>query len=366
MLALLCAHGTLAILQYPMLGFWLAFPFFLVCLERSTRLAHGIRKVKARLEILDEYTVTITFNHPRGNWWNYEAGQYVFLQVPSISFWEWHPFTVSISNGKLVQVHIQTGGDWTRRLRTLDTKNDILIGVDGPFGAPAQRFYEFNRTIVLGAGVGITPFSAIITDLEQKLVQGLDPWAHVRRTDGLKTDEEGSVEMFAVPPEPAEDGSKARASTVKRRTDFHWIVREREDLLWFSTLLNRAYDISQTLPSSLLGLRINTYVTNKHKDLSTYVFRYLLDSRRTSPSAYSPLTGLKMRSQFGRPDLEETLRDYHNEMKELQWKGGRVGVFFCGSRSIGAILAQTCTKLNAISRRDGTKIKYVFIMEVFG
>ena len=180
-IGLLCAHGTSKILQSPMLGYWLAFPLFLVLLERSTRLAYGCRKVLARLEVLDECTVTITFEHLRGNWWNYEAGQYIFLQVPSISFFQWHPYTVSSCNGKLVQVHIQTGGDWTRRLRSLPTEEYIRIGVDGPFGAPSQTFYEFDRDIVLGAGVGITPFSAIMTDLEQKPI--LDTQTICRETN---------------------------------------------------------------------------------------------------------------------------------------------------------------------------------------
>lgn len=373
-IGLLCAHGTLAILQRPMLGYWLAFPVFLVLLERSSRIAHGIRKVSARLEVLDDNTCSITFDHPRGNWWNYEAGQYIFLQVPAVSYWQWHPFTVSSCNGKQVQVHIQTGGNWTRRLRTLPNEEPIIIGVDGPFGAPSQRFYEFDRGIVLGAGVGITPFSAIITDLEQKIANGIDPWAHTRHTDGLSRNEEKPFETDKLPasfttPKAARTSkanSISESTHAKRRVDFHWIVREREDLLWFSSLLNRAHDLSRALPPSSLNLKINTYITDRHKDLSTYIFRYLLDSYRSPAAPCSPLTGLKMPSQLGRPDVGAILADFHQEMKRIGWTGGKVGVFFCGNSHIGRLLAETCTRLNLAARKDGTRIKYVFMMEVFG
>lgn len=370
MIGLLCAHGTSKILQQPMLGYWLAIPLFLVLLERSSRLAHGCRRVLARLEILDEYTVTITFDHPRGNWWNYEAGQYIFLQVPSISYFQWHPFTVSSCNGKMVQVHIQTSGNWTKRLRKLTTEEYIRVGVDGPFGAPSQRFYEFDRAIVLGAGVGITPFSAIMTDLEQKLVNGIDPWAHVRHNDDLSRNDEKSMSANNLPASlvaPKERmPSQIGPNRAKRRVDFHWVVREKEDLLWFSTLLNRAHDLSLALPESSLALNISTYITTRRKDLSTHVFRYLLDSHRPHSATYSLLTGLKMRSRLGRPDFGAILLERHNELKQMGWTGGRVGVFFCGSPQIGRVLAEACTKLTAAARKDGSRIRYIFMMEVFG
>ena len=210
-----------------LLGYWLAFPLFLVLLERSSRLAHGCRKVMGRLKVLDEYTVTVTFEHPRGNWWNYEAGQYIFLQVPSISFWQWHPFTVSSCNGKSVQVHIQTSGNWTQQLRSLPTDRDIRIGIDGPFGATSQRFYEFDRAVVLGAGVGITPFSAVLTDLEQKLVNGVDPWAHIRHKDDLSSKEMDVIHMDSLPtslttPKGSISG-EIEGLRAKRRVDFHWV-----------------------------------------------------------------------------------------------------------------------------------------------
>jgi dual oxidase len=98
-IGLLCAHGTAALLQYPMLGYWLAFPTLLVIIERIRRIAQGFHRMPATLEILDGETVVITVQVPNYRYWPYKAGQYDFLQVPKISLFQWHPFTISTCIG---------------------------------------------------------------------------------------------------------------------------------------------------------------------------------------------------------------------------------------------------------------------------
>lgn len=45
------------------------------------------------------------------------AGQYVFLQCPSVSQLEWHPFTLtSAPEEDYFSVHIRVVGDWTAAL----------------------------------------------------------------------------------------------------------------------------------------------------------------------------------------------------------------------------------------------------------
>jgi len=71
--------------------------------------------------------------------------------------------------GEILKLHMKTDDDWTGKLRRLAEQKGINIGIDGPFSAPAQCFYEYNRTLIIGAIVGVTPFSAIISDLEQNI-----------------------------------------------------------------------------------------------------------------------------------------------------------------------------------------------------
>jgi predicted ferric reductase len=119
----------------------------------SWRFVLGFRPINADLEFLDDETVVITVDVPKTRPWDYKAGQYIFVQVPQIARFQWHPFTVSTCINNRMQVHIKANGDWTNQLRDLakrGQKSQIKIGLDGPFGAPAQRFYDFEYSMVFG------------------------------------------------------------------------------------------------------------------------------------------------------------------------------------------------------------------------
>lgn len=54
--------------------------------------------------------------HPQGNF-RYKAGQYVFVNIPSLSLFQWHPFSLSSSPYQdTVMVHIRVLGNWTKAL----------------------------------------------------------------------------------------------------------------------------------------------------------------------------------------------------------------------------------------------------------
>jgi predicted ferric reductase len=366
MIGMLCAHGTAMLLQHPMLGYWLAFPTLLVLFERIWRFLRGFMKVPARVKILDTDAVLLTCKHPKGQDWKYNAGQYILLQVPDISFFQWHPFTVSYCKGDVLQVHIKFEGDWTAALKDLPEDRDIRVGIDGPFGAPAQRFYEYSHSIIIGGGIGITPFSAILADLEDHFTGLSDPWAERRRSRSISvrgsrsqsrvrgsTSGPGSRSVSRPGSKPgsrrasrARDGSSITFTTSEetpdtlskeisskhpnpsRRVDFHWTVREKNNLLWFSDLLNRTIDGARPLANNGdLELNINTHITAKRKNISTHVFRYLLDSYRTEAAPYSALTGLKQPSHFGRPDFDDILERHFENMVEAGITEKKIGVF---------------------------------------
>lgn len=343
LVGLLCAHGAKMLLQPPMLGYWLILPGLVAFGERFWRIIRGFISVPATMKIMDgNDAVAFTIKHPRGKDWRYSAGQYVLLQVPKLSFFQWHPFTISSCRGDELQVHIKVDGDWTKQLRDkLPECETIRVGIDGPFGAPAQRFYDYDCSIIVGGGIGITPFSAILTDLEEHYTKRRDPWEQRRhsrsRSRGSAMSRHKSRSRAnsraGRPLKPNVDEVKhaelpLRPRNPERRVDFHWTVREKNDLLWFSDLLNRA--IVNAVPLAKYGaldLNINTHITAKRKNISTHVFRYLLDGYRTAAAPYSALTGLKQRSHFGRPDFDHILEKHFDDLVEDGIKEKKVGVF---------------------------------------
>jgi len=354
-IGLLMAHGTAGLMQWPMFGYWLAFPTLMVLLERLNRFIMGFRRISATLEILDEETVAITAEIPKTRLWPYKAGQYVLVQVPKISLFQWHPFTISTSSSNTFQVHIKADGDWTCALRKLakEGTTSLKIGLDGPFGAPAQRFYDFEYSIVFGAGIGVTPFSGILTDLQ----------AHeLERSKSAEASRSSSPSPYSS----------------HRRIDFHWMVRSKNNLLWFSDLLNSVSKAqSSEHQHSNLDIRIQTYVTQKRQKISTHVFRWLLEKHRTEDQPCSPLTGLINPTHFGRPNVRLIMDEHYEDMckafSEMRSEKSRdnddemkVGVFFCGPPVIGVQLADRCRALTVRAASEGRKIEYHFMMEVFG
>lgn len=148
-----------------------------------------------------------------------------------------------------------------------------------------------------------------------------------------------------------------------RRVDFHWSVREKNDLLWFSDLLNRASSLAENVELKLT-LNIHAHITAKRKEISTHAFRYLLDSHRTEEHPYSALTGLKAAAHFGRPDFERILSEHYDDMAAQGWNG-RVGIFFCGPPVIGKLLADQCSVLTARAIAEGRGMRFMFNNEVF-
>lgn len=379
-IGLMMAHGTAGLFQWPMFGYFLAFPTLLVVVERVVRVCLGFHRIKATMKVLDGETVEITAAIPSERIWKYKAGQYIFLQVPEISFFQWHPFTVSFCRGNKMMVHIKTDGNWTGRLRKLggdSGESEIEVGINGPFGAPAQRFYDFNHSVIIGAGIGVTPFSGILADLQHN-----DDWDHGGPDDKPPSDTTDTVSHGKDQPKevqpPAED---------YRRVDFHWMVRDRNYLMWISDLLN---DVSRSQAwhrahseQSHLDIRINTHVTAKRKGIVMHVYRWLLEMHRTEEHPASPLTGLLNPTNFGRPDFHRILDEHYAEMLELKagnkteaaekdGQGGdddgalKVGVFYCGAPVVGEILADKCRELTTRGRHDGSKLQYHFMIEVFG
>lgn len=97
-----------------------------------------------------------------GSGLQYQPGQYVFLNVPSISAFEWHPFSISSSpSDQYTTFHIRDmgPGTFTSKLLSLAKKNQSyrppVMSIDGPHGLPISPNY--NYIILVAGGIGITP-----------------------------------------------------------------------------------------------------------------------------------------------------------------------------------------------------------------
>lgn len=122
---------------------------------------------------LNKNTVMIKL---KKRFFNYKPGQYAFLWVPSVSFWEVHPFSISSSPDKdYITFHIRNSGNWTKRLHDFaKTNSSITIGVQGAYGTTSIDIdtEKYGRFVFIAGGIGITPMRSIANTLCEQYSRG--------------------------------------------------------------------------------------------------------------------------------------------------------------------------------------------------
>jgi len=116
----------------------------------------------------------IRLSFKKGNF-RYMAGQYVFICIPKVSYFEWHPFSISSSpHNDEVYLHVRVLGNWTRQLYEKADSTETTAYIDGPYGQPSvdidgDRYKVF---VFVSGGIGITPMQSICNDLVHQYRRG--------------------------------------------------------------------------------------------------------------------------------------------------------------------------------------------------
>lgn len=177
----------------------------------------------------------------------YRCGQYLMLQCPELGK-EWHPFTItSAPEEDFVSVHIRCRGDWTKALQakfnpeslalveyrpagsappdgenakySLTSKEQPCeIRVDGPYGSGSDRTDEYETVMLVGTGIGVTPFASVMKSLK------------------IRAEREHAV----------------RPSKVY----FYWVCRDQKEFDWFSWLIEELSNLGDRF-------ELNTYLTGE-------------------------------------------------------------------------------------------------------
>ena len=99
----------------------------------------------------------------------YEAGAYVLLNVPSISFLEWHPFSITSApsvHGNKVFFHVKNAGAWTEQVIEEATTGSgyLRVRLDGFYGLNnglCEVGANKDGMILVGGGIGVTPMLSL-------------------------------------------------------------------------------------------------------------------------------------------------------------------------------------------------------------
>ncbi len=130
---------------------------------------------ETELEIIAENVMKLSFDKKKAKF-NYKAGQYVFICIPSLTYIEFHPFTIDSSpNQDKVELKIKVLGDWTKDLKTLATKKKkVKVLIDGPYGTTMFDLEgsEFQVLLMISGGIGVTPMQSLTKDLLREAANG--------------------------------------------------------------------------------------------------------------------------------------------------------------------------------------------------
>jgi NADPH oxidase 1 len=275
-------------------------PFFILyCLERLYRHYRGsLPTLLTKVIFHPGNTMEIRFEKES---FQYKPGQYLFLNVPSISTFQWHPFTISSTPEEgFVTLHIRIVGDWTRQLAEefgcfkdrVDYSTAPRICVDGPYGAPAEDLYDYKVALLIGTGIGVTPAASLLKSV----------WYRYYR----------------------------RAPMKLSKLYFFWINRDVQAFSWFQSLLS---SLEETVPGSIL--EIHTYLTGEVSidDIQNISLNQAQDK--------DPITELYSKTHYGRPNWKRIFDSVRCENLDLD-EHLEVGLFYCGPSPLAKLLQTEC------------------------
>ena len=171
-------HGSGRLVQDPLFGNFFLGPAIVFAIDQLISVGRNkVEIVVVRADLLPSQVIGIYFKRPIT--FEYKAGQWVRIASLAQNPGEYHPFTLtSAPHEEHLSLHIRAVGPWTQNFRE-SFNPAILRGqpfpkllLDGPFGEGHQDWYRFDVAIMVGGGIGVTPFASILKELVNRFSIG--------------------------------------------------------------------------------------------------------------------------------------------------------------------------------------------------
>ena len=171
-------HGSGRLVQDPLFGNFFLGPGIVYALDLLISVGRRTAELSVvRADILPSQVIGIYFKRPVT--FDYKAGQWVKIASVAQNPGEFHSFTISSApHEELLSLHIRAVGPWTYNFREnyspagLQGKPFPKVFIDGPFGEGHQDWFRYEVAVLVGGGIGVTPFASILKELVHRFSIG--------------------------------------------------------------------------------------------------------------------------------------------------------------------------------------------------
>ncbi|KAJ0408759.1 hypothetical protein P43SY_001983 [Pythium insidiosum] len=269
-----------SIMHWSPIVWWCLPSVVIYCVERAMSSANARSPVQTQeFTIISKEVAKIVLHRSPGPAGHHHVGQFVYLNVPSISKLQWHAFTVASSaqaDPSSFTVLVKALGDWTTDLVAYAEackESHVLptICVDGFYGASLEVYRGYETVCLVGGGIGATPIFAILEDLV----------ARASTDEGQYTD-------------------ASTAGRLRQRVVFAFSFREIELLEEILPVLLRL----EELDPDRQHVRLFFYLTCSHSDaqLNQAINYDRLEGKLATPTTYAFKAGASVPpTAFARP-----------------------------------------------------------------
>uniref|UniRef100_A0A8I5N553 NADPH oxidase 4 n=1 Tax=Papio anubis TaxID=9555 RepID=A0A8I5N553_PAPAN len=270
--------------NFPQTWLWISGPLCLYCAERLYRYIRSNKPV----------TIISVISHP---------SDVMEIRMVKENF-KARPGQCPTETKATFGVHLKIVGDWTERFRDLllppssqdseilpfiQSRNYPKLYIDGPFGSPFEESLNYEISLCVAGGIGVTPFASILNTL-------LDDWKPYKL----------------------------------RRLYFIWVCRDIQSFRWFADLLCMLH---------------NKFWQENRPDYVN-IQLYLSQTDGIQKIIGEKYHALNSRLFIGRPRwklLFDEIAKYN--------RGKTVGVFCCGPNSLSKTLHKLSNQNNSYGTR---------------
>ncbi|XP_064425750.1 dual oxidase 2 isoform X3 [Mirounga angustirostris] len=304
---LLIIHGSFGLIQLPRFHIYFLVPALIYGGDKLVSLSRKkveISVVKA--ELLPSGVTHLQFQRPQG--FEYKSGQWVRIACLALGTTEYHPFTLtSAPHEDTLSLHIRAAGPWTTRLREIyspPTGDGCArypkLYLDGPFGEGHQEWHKFEVSVLVGGGIGVTPFASILKDLVFK--------------------------------------SSLGSQMLCKKIYFIWVTRTQRQFEWLADIIR---EVEENDRQDLVSVHIYITQLAEKFDLRTTML-YICERHFQKVLNRSLFTGLRSITHFGRPPFEP----FFKSLQEVHPQVPKIGVFSCGPPGMTKNVEKACQLIN--------------------